>query len=90
MDRGLAFKNQPVYWMHETSGKMKQIVFKFMTGAPLYEEELEIMKWYIFQWVDALPVKPQGFSRELIFGMTGEMLRDYVKGPLMDLGIDPL
>lgn len=83
-------KSNPLYWMHETSGKMKQIVFKFMTGAPLSDKELDTMHWYIFQWVDALPVKPQGFSRALIFGMTQEMLSDYIHGPLMDAGIDPL
>lgn len=83
-------KNPPLHWMHEQTGEMKKIVFKFMTGAPLYDEELNKMRWYLFQWVESMPAKPESFSRELIYGMTQEQLRDYVKGSLMDMGIDPL
>lgn len=80
----------PLYWMHETSGKMQALIRKFLNGIQLSENELEIMRWYIFQWVDAMPIKPKDFSKSLLDSMTQEHLNEYICKVLLPLGIDPL
>ena len=45
---------QPVYWMHEQTGKMKQIITDFLDDVPLVEEDFAKLKWYIRQWIDGV------------------------------------
>ena len=79
---------QPVFWMHEQSGRMKAIVKKFLAKTPLTRDELDIMRWYIFQYVDAMPYKPEDYHR--IKEMSQAELRDYIVDTLLAYGIDPL
>lgn len=77
----------PVFWMHETTGKMKRIVQKFLSNTPLNAEELGVMRWYVHQWVDALPSKPEDYER--IRSMSQQELNSYCFNVLLDMGIDP-
>ncbi len=42
----------PKFWMHEVSGRMKQIVSKFFEGKQLTPSELKVIKEYIIQWIE--------------------------------------
>lgn len=86
---GLSFsEGVPLYWMHEQSGRMKEIVRKFLDNQELNEWELEVFRWYIHQWVRAMPSKPNDYAMILI--MSQDDLRKYVATTLLGLGIDPL
>ena len=85
---GFSFGHVPVYWMQEQSGKMKEIVRKFLENEPLNQYELEVLRWYFHQWVEAMPSRPDDYARILI--MTQEELRAYNMRLLNDYGIDPL
>lgn len=76
------------YWMHETSGRMRMIVKKFMENVPLSREELHIMRWYIYQFADAMPSKPEDLEK--ILEMNQQELKDYKRNVLLgERGIDP-
>ncbi len=77
----------PVFWMHETTGKMKRIVHKFLNNTPLSAEELGVMRWYVHQFVDALPSKPDDYKN--ILNMSQQELNTYCFNVLLDMGIDP-
>ncbi len=85
---GLSFSRIPVYWLQEESGRMKAIIGKFLENEPLEEPELEILRWYFYQWVAAFPTKPDDFAQILL--MSQEELRLYNMRLLNDYGIDPL
>lgn len=79
----------PVYWMDEKSGKMKAIVSKFFNDESLTDDELNTMRWYIHQFADAMPYKPNNLSE--IFQMSQQELKAYISETLLfDFGIDPL
>jgi hypothetical protein len=86
---GLSFNGSiPFYWMYEQSGRMKEIVRKFLNIERLNEWELDVFRWYIHQWVQAMPSRPEGFSKILI--MSEDELRSYIVHDLLAVGIDPL
>ena len=77
------------YWMHETSGKMKEIVLKFTSNDVLSSDELKTLRWYIHQYADAMPYKPDNLLE--IFQMTQAELKQYNFETLVcDFGIDAL
>lgn len=45
-------KQEPLFWMHEQTGMMKDIVQKFLEEIHLTNLELKYLKWYIVQWID--------------------------------------
>ena len=77
----------PLYWMHEKSGHMKKIVMKFLKDTPLAAHELRILRWYVYQWVDAMPVKPSDYQR--ILRMSQEELKRYNLVLVKQYAIDP-
>ena len=79
-----------VYWMHERSGRMKAIVLKFFSkDQDLTERELEILKWYIEQFVDAMPRRPLHWREQLAACRTAKDLREYNWMLVRDYAIDP-
>ncbi len=76
----------PVFHMHEVSGRMTEIVKKFLQNAPLDLDELGNLRWYVHQWVAFMPRKPADFDS--ILSMNQQELRDYCN-VLLDWGIDP-
>lgn len=85
---GLHFNGGPVYWKHETSGKMKQIIVKFLNREPFNQWELETFRWYVHQWVEAMPSKPSDYNKILL--MSQADLFRYLSDELLGYGIDPL
>lgn len=85
---GLNFDGGPVYWKFETSGKMRIIIVKFISRHPFNEWELETMRWYIHQWVAAMPSKPNDYNK--ILRMSQAELYSYIADELLGYGIDPL
>jgi hypothetical protein len=78
----------PLYWMHEQSGRMKEIIRKFLKPEPLNEWELEILRWYVKQWTEAMPFKPKDYG--LILILPEKDLRKYIANVLVEKhGIDP-
>jgi len=55
----------PLFWMHEQSGKMARIVKKFLNDEPLDPEDLTVLRWYVYQWCDKMPNKPDDYERIL-------------------------
>jgi len=80
-------QGRPLYWRHEVSGRMAEIVRKFLDRQRLDDYELKIIRWYVFQWVDAMPFKPANYGD--ILAMSQKELLEYVTGTLLDYGIDP-
>ena len=81
-------EGQPLYWMHEQSGRMRQIVKKFLQNQELTPEELLIVRWYVFQWVDAMPRKPRDYDK--ILKMDQSTLKSYTYHVLVsEYAIDP-
>lgn len=77
------------YWMDETTGKMKEILIKFVEDEPLTDDELNTLRWYIHQFADAMPSKPNNLSE--IFQMTHQELKEYNYETLVvGYGIDAL
>lgn len=67
--------SMPVYWKYEQSGKMKEIVHKFLgRQTPVGAE--------------SMPIKPPGYGRVMI--MDQNELTAYLSGELLEYGIDPL
>jgi hypothetical protein len=86
---GLSFRpGPPVYWLQEQSGKMKQIIQKFLNDQDLNQYELEVLRWYYHQWVAAMPSRPDDYNRILI--MSQRELKLYNMKLLNEYGIDPL
>lgn len=77
------------YWTHETSGRMKEVVLKFVNNEKLTESELHIIRWYIHQFADAMPSKPNDLEK--ILEMNQQELKEYNYNVLVcEWGIDPL
>ena len=64
-----------VYWRHEVSGRMASIVGKFLNDEPMDPYELKVIRWYVWQFVDAMPSKPDDCKR--ILEMSKEELKRY-------------
>ena len=75
--------------MWEQSGKMNAIVTKFLNDDELTTDELNTLRWYIHQWADAMPSKPENLRE--IFEMSQEELKEYNFETLVcGYGIDAL
>lgn len=66
----------PLYWLHEETGEMKDIVFKFINYTTLTKDELNTLKWYVHQWASAMPCHPPDLNR--IFEMDQIQLKNYI------------
>ena len=83
-------KGQVLYWMHEVTGRMRAIVLKFFkTPQDLTNRELEILKWYIDQWIDAMPHRPPQWREQLARCKNGQDLKEYTWILTRDYAIDP-
>ncbi len=66
----------PLYWIYEKTGKMKEIVTKFINYTPLTKDELNTLKWYVHQWASAMPSHPPDLNH--IFEMDQVQLKNYI------------
>lgn len=77
----------PVYHMHEVSGRMSEIVRKFINQIALNQLELDCLRWYVYQWVHSMTSKPDNYERIKI--MSQDELKEYCFRDLLEWGIDP-
>jgi len=78
----------PLYWQHEVTGRMREIVRKFFENEPLDARELEVLRGYVHQWVVAMPHKPEDYNR--ILEMSQDELKRYIWEVLVtEYAIDP-
>ena len=85
---GFAFTGPPFYWRYEMTGKMKEIIVKFLNKIALNKYELEVFRWYVKQWIEAMPSRPEDFNKVML--MSQDDLMTYLSGELLEYGIDPL
>ena len=83
-----SFTKAPLFYMNDPTGKLKFIVKKFHNQAKLNQKELDFLKWYIIQWIDAIPLKPPDYQNK-IRKMSQEELDKYCSEELLDYSIDP-
>ena len=88
----------PLFWKHETTGIMFQIVQKYLAGAPLPPPEIEIMRQYFEQWVTSplvcwtfvdLEAEMAAIKESIRHAKTVQALRQWQSAALK-IGIDPL
>jgi len=81
-----------LYWMHERTGRMKNVVQGFLMGMPLDAEDLRILKDYMKQWI-APPIAMPDLNRmafnEQIEAATDAATLRKVTHALLQFGIDP-
>lgn len=83
----------PLFWMHEVSGRMREIVMKFFDDQEnnLDLEELNILKSYLKQWMDSMMI-PSDEKAKLFIQLrriqNKEQLKDF-NFKLLKFGIDP-
>lgn len=77
----------PLYHTRYVSGRMAEIVRKFLEQIGLNQLELDCLRWYVHQWVRAMPSKPDDYDRIKI--MSQQELKDYCFNVLLEWGIDP-
>jgi len=81
---------QILYWMNEQTGLLKEIVMKFFSvDQELTEQELEILKWYIGQFVDAMLFRPPKWCEKLAACLTKKDLKRYNWWLVSEYAIDP-
>ena len=92
-------KNAPLYWKKEASGKMAQIVRRFFNKEVLTDKQLNLLKWYVIQWIEGTSNTVSALSgqnaivppnyRERISNFDQSELYSFVSKELLLYGIDP-
>lgn len=85
--------NTPLFWMNETTGRMKEIVIKFFSeDQDLGRYEREILKHYMIPWVQAAIQNPYGNDeyRKNLTLMINRIQRAESKQELKDLNMELL
>ncbi len=76
----------PLFWMHEQSGMMKEIIMNFLQDKELTEDQMKVLRWYLIQWTEKFNHPPN--YKEKINSSNQKEISDYI-GVLLDYGIDP-
>jgi hypothetical protein len=42
----------PGYWMHETGGELQPAVKAYLTGTPINDRQISLIRAYLKQWID--------------------------------------
>ncbi|MHB1830580.1 MAG: hypothetical protein ACYCO0_04260 [Candidatus Micrarchaeaceae archaeon] len=77
----------PFHYTYDSSGKMQDIVQRFLDGSALDEKETHYIRWYIWQFVDAYVDNEDLGNR--INSMDQHAIRRYVEGIKSNYGINP-
>lgn len=83
----LDYEDRPLFHLDECTGLMTEIIKKFLQGIALDQSDLNRLRWYVHQWVEAMPSKPDDY--ESIKTMNQEELKEYCYNVLLNWGIDP-
>ena len=82
----------PGYWMHETSGVLRPVIERFLSGAELSDAQVATMRAYLRQWMDS-PWAPEEAVQALRDRIPNLADTDGIRVWLFDaleIGIDPL
>ncbi len=77
----------PLFHMHEVTGEMTRIVKEFLEEKNLILINLNRLRFYMYQWVAAMPDKPPTYQNILM--MSQAELMDFYVDELIPRGIDP-
>jgi hypothetical protein len=80
------YEDRPLFHLDECTGLMTELVKKFLQDFHLDQSDLNHLRWYVHQWVAAMPHKPADFERIKI--MRQDELKKYCYF-LLFWGIDP-
>jgi hypothetical protein len=83
----------PKFWMDEIGGALQEIVPAFLMEEPLTQEEIDLMRAYLWQWVKSPVWAPSGCLESLrlqVAAITSREDIDRAIGAAVDLGMDPL
>jgi len=94
---------KPLYWMHEQSGRMRRIVKDFLNGNPLSQEDFDILKQYVTQWIDGTYIQasrmkdPDDKYDNVMKGLAVKLksisgqneLMEFISKECLEAGIDP-
>lgn len=78
----------PLYWMHETTGRMRKIVQKYFLNEPMTKSEFRVLKAYVLQWTEKPMLVPTEYIRMLNRAETVAELRETCE-ILLKHGIEP-
>lgn len=80
----------PLYWQAEVSGRLRTILGRFFKENSLTDNDLGLIRWYVWQWVrsDAVPFKPPDWEPKILGTKDREDLMSVV-GWLLEYAIDP-
>jgi len=81
----------PRYWVNEVSGRMKEIVLKFFHAEKVEGQDLQILKDYIKEWLDAsrLPMNERVRLNDELKQITSSYKLMEFNQRLLEYGIDP-
>lgn len=61
-----AYGQGPLFWPNEKSGRMAEAVRRlFDSESELGDEDVELLKWYVGQWVEVMPHPPIGWRARI-------------------------
>ncbi|GEM_PF-3608097 len=66
----------PFHWTHDKTGFLKSILEKFFSDEKLNFNELNLLRWYVYQWVHSHYRKPENYR--LIRIMSQKELKNYI------------
>lgn len=82
----------PRFWMEETTGKLAEAVEVYMRSEPLSDEQLELIKIYLRQYVQRAVMDETGDRRRLLeriekLRRVGDLVR--LADSLAEAGLEP-
>lgn len=79
----------PGYWMNEASGVLRPVVTRYLNGERLDDADIPVMRAYLRQWINAMPVATVELRAGVDAIVTHEDVRSWLSAAL-DQGIDPI
>ena len=91
-NRNCPHMSEPRYWMDETSGELRSAIEAFLSGGPMKDVQIAVLRAYLRQWIYAPvwrgPAIPNLQRR--IANLTNVIaIRAWIKDALAE-GLDPL
>lgn len=83
----------PKYWMYETSGVLQPVVKAYLNGGRLDQNQITIMRAYLWQWLQSPVWAPSGMLESLRLRVAAIETHHDIEAALAtadELGMDPL
>ncbi|HID19059.1 TPA: hypothetical protein EYP27_05915 [Candidatus Bathyarchaeota archaeon] len=66
----------PFHWTHDKTGILRRVLEKFFGDEKLNFSELNLLRWYVYQWVHSHYKKPENYKWIRI--MSQKELKKYI------------